>query len=115
MEFDPHSDRLRRPPLPRSTGERKHRPQGSAPFLYPTKVGERWPRSGRSGGRTPYAIALPSSVPALARRSTFSRKRGERGEAEPLGEPGEGASAEDERERRRPSFVMFGLPVYDEG
>jgi hypothetical protein len=60
MRVDPHSDLLRKPPLPRSTGERKHRPQGLAPFLYLTKVGERWPakRDG-VGVIRPYAIALP--------------------------------------------------------
>ena len=51
MKSDPHSGSLREPPLPRSTGERKRRPQGLAPFLYPTKVGERWrAKARRSGG-----------------------------------------------------------------
>jgi hypothetical protein len=39
MKFDPHSGLLHKPPLPRSTGERKRRPQGLTPFLYPTKWG----------------------------------------------------------------------------
>jgi hypothetical protein len=68
MKIDPHSDLLRKPPLPRSTGERKRRLQGLAPFLYPTKVGERWPakRDG-VGVIRPYAIALPLQGKVTAR------------------------------------------------
>ncbi len=60
MKFDPHSVTLCVTPLPRSTGERKCPLQGLAPFLYPTKVGERWPakRDG-VGDIRPNVIALP--------------------------------------------------------
>jgi hypothetical protein len=60
MKFDPHSGLLRKPPLPRSTGERKRRPHGLAPFLYPTDVGERWfAKQTGVGIIRPYAAAQP--------------------------------------------------------
>jgi hypothetical protein len=43
MAVDPHSDLLRKPPLPRSTGERKRLAATPALFLYPTL----WGRGGR--------------------------------------------------------------------
>ncbi len=54
------------PPLPRSTGERKRRPQGLVPFLYPHRgeyggkaAGGGAAKRRRSGVAAPYAIALP--------------------------------------------------------
>ena len=58
VKSDPHSASLRSAPLPRSTGERKRRPQGLASFLYPIFMGERC-RAKRGGvGVVPHAIAL---------------------------------------------------------
>jgi hypothetical protein len=69
MTFDPHSASLRSAPLPRSTGERKRRPQGLAPFLYPTQWGRGAERSEAERGHfPPYAIALPCQASVACRR-----------------------------------------------
>ena len=52
VEVIPRSGSLRKPPLPRTSGERKRRPQASAPFLAPTKWGRGAERSEAERGNS---------------------------------------------------------------
>jgi hypothetical protein len=91
MKFDPLTGLLRKPPLPRSTGERKRRPQGLTPLLAPTQWGRGAERSEAVRGHCrPYAPSATRtpSLPLFDRLRPFRPARPAAGGVPRISVPG---------------------------